>query len=236
MLIKNKRYFSIGVVLALSFFGLFLIIISPLFGGKNGLQYADDIFNKLSKGSSYFTPEMAKHCEKFTDKQFNVTIKYDGIEDAQRAAKLLMVSGVKVDQQEGTLKVDGSLGKILATVIKNSDFMYHNQGEKIKTAYGYDEKMVMKDWWQALDKMNKAFQAGKVFENAKIVSDVNKKVVEPGYNFYQIEPVKVSERAGTLAGLLAFYVLYTLWWGFALLYLVEGIGLTTKKAGARKEE
>ncbi len=235
MLIKNKKYFSIGVLLALGFFGLFLLIISPVFKDKNGLEYADDIFNKLAKGSSYFVPKVAKNNEKLMGKQFSVTITYDKAEDAQRTAKLFMASGAKVEQKEGSLKIEGDLGKVLAAVTKDSDFMYKNDGESVKNAYGYDEKKVMKDWWQALNKIDKAFQASKLFDDAKTVSDVNKKVVEAGYNFYKIEAVQVSERAGVMTGLLLFYVLYTLWWGFAIFYLFEGIGLTAKKAKVKKE-
>jgi len=235
MLIRNKKYFSIGVLLTLGFFGLFLLIISPVFKGKNGLEYADDIFNKLAKGSSYFVPKVAKNNEKLMGKQFSVTITYDKAEDAQRTATLLMASGAKVEQKEGSLKIEGDLGKVLAAVTKDSDFMYKNDGESVKNAYGYDEKKVMKDWWQALNKIDKAFQASKLFDDAKTVSDVNKKVVEAGYNFYKIEAVKVSERAGVMTGLLLFYVLYTLWWGFAIFYLFEGIGLTAKKAKVKKE-
>lgn len=235
MLIKSKKNFSIGILLTFGFFGLFMLIISPVFSGKNGLEYADDIFNKLAKGSSYFIPKMAKSNEKFMGKQFSVTIKYDKLEDAQRTAQLFTTSGAKVEQQEGTLKIEGDLGKTLSAVIKDSDFMYKNEGEAVKNAYGYDEKKVMKDWWQALNKIDKAFRANRLFEDAKMVSDVNKKVVEAGYNFYKIEAVKVSERAGVMTGLLIFYVLYTMWWGFAILYLFEGIGLTAKKAKVKKE-
>jgi len=235
MLIKSKKNFSIGILLTFGFFGFFMLIISPVFSGKNGLEYADDIFNKLAKGSSYFIPKMAKSNEKFMGKQFSVTIKYDKLEDAQRTAQLFTTSGAKVEQQEGTLKIEGDLGKTLSAVIKDSDFMYKNEGEAVKNAYGYDEKKVMKDWWQALNKIDKAFRANRLFEDAKMVSDVNKKVVEAGYNFYKIEAVKVSERAGVMTGLLIFYVLYTMWWGFAILYLFEGIGLTAKKAKVKKE-
>lgn len=235
MLIKSKKNFSIGILLTFGFFGLFMLIISPVFSGKNGLEYADDIFNKLAKGSSYFIPKMAKSNEKFMGKQFSVTIKYDKLEDAQRTAQLFTTSGAKVEQQEGTLEIEGDLGKTLSAVIKDSDFMYKNEGEQVKSIYGYDEKRVMKDWWQALNKIDKAFRANRLFEDAKMVSDVNKKVVEAGYNFYKIEAVKVSEKAVTMSGLLIFYVLYTMWWGFAILYLFEGIGLTAKKAKVKKE-
>jgi hypothetical protein len=39
-----------------------------------------------------------------------------------------------------------------------------------------------------------------------------------------------------MTGLLVFYVLYSLWWGFALMFLVEGMGLTMTKKGAKKED
>ena len=236
MLIQDKKHFSRGVILGVSFILLFLVIISPVFGGKNGLQYADDIFNKLAKGSSYFIPEATRSIEKFMNRQISVAIKYENPEDAQRTARLLSLSEAKAEQQEGVLKIEGSLGKIMATGIRDSNFMYFNDGEKLKSAYGYDEKQVMKDWWQAFDKMSQEFKKTKVFDNAKILSDVNKKVIEAAYNFYRIEPVKVSERAGTMTGLLVFYVVYSLWWGFALMFLVEGMGLTMSKKGAKKEE
>jgi hypothetical protein len=236
MLIRNKKRFSLGAILAISFLFLFLVIISPVFGGRNGLQYADDIFNKLSKGSSYFIPEATKNIKKFMDKQISVTIKYENPEDAQRTAHLLALSDARTEQHEGVLKIEGSLGMIAAAAIRGSNFMYYNDGEKLKSAYGYDAKQVMKDWWQAFDKMGKEFKKTKAIDNAKILSDVNKKVVETAYNFYQIEPVKVSERAGTMTVLLVFYVLYTLWWGFALMFLVEGMGLTMTKKGAKKED
>ncbi|MDH5767789.1 MAG: hypothetical protein OEZ31_02360 [Nitrospirota bacterium] len=235
MLIKNKKYFSIGVLLTFGFFGLFMLIITPVFDGRNGLQFADDTFNKLAKGSSYFVPKVEKHNEKFMGKQFSVTIKYDKLEDARRTAQLFTTSGAKVEQQEGTLKIEGDLGKTLAAVIKDSDSMYKNEGEQVKSIYGYDEKRVMKDWWQSLNKLIKALQANKKFEEAEMAAEINKKVVEAGYNFYKIDAVKVSEKAVTMTGLLVFYVLYTIWWGFAIYYLFEGIGLTAKKAKVKKE-
>ncbi len=50
---------NLGILLALCFFGILALIFSPVFGhGRNGLQYSDDLFNKLAKGSSYFIPEL----------------------------------------------------------------------------------------------------------------------------------------------------------------------------------
>ncbi len=44
-----------------------------------------------------------------------------------------------------------------------------------------------------------------------------------------------SEKAGIMTGLLVFYVVYTMWWGFAIFYMFDGIGLTMKKAKVKKE-
>jgi hypothetical protein len=45
MLVKNKKMFSVGAFLALTFVGVLALIFSPIFGnGMNGLTYADDIF------------------------------------------------------------------------------------------------------------------------------------------------------------------------------------------------
>jgi hypothetical protein len=45
----------------------------------------------------------------------------------------------------------------------------------------------------------------------------------------------VVDRAGLMIFLLAFYVFYTMWWGYAIFYLFEGFGLTMKKAKVKKE-
>ncbi len=72
------------------------------------------------------------------------------------------------------------------------------------------------------------------FKQAAFLSDVVKKGLEVGYNFFQISPQSARSRGGILTFSLVFYVIYTLWWGIAILFLFEGIGLEMK-AGAKKE-
>ncbi|HWR89857.1 MAG TPA: hypothetical protein VN260_06325 [Dissulfurispiraceae bacterium] len=236
MLVKDKKHFNTGLAMAVAFFALFFAIMSPIFGeGRNGLEFSDDIFNKLSKGSAYYVPKTSAANEKFVGKAFDVEIKIDKAEDAKRMAGLFTAAGAMADQKEGTLKLSGDLGKVLSVVIRDSDTMYKNDGEKVKTAYGYDEKQVMKDWWNSLKKIDKALQLKSEFPSAKMVNEVTSKVVEPAYNFYKIEPQKVTDRLGTMSILLVFYVFYTIWWGYALYHLFEGFGLTTKKVKVKKE-
>ena len=65
----------------------------------------------------------------------------------------------------------------------------------------------------------------KKFEAAKLVDLTQKKAVEAAYNYYGIEAQKISDRFGVVLFSLVFYVVYTLWYGFAILYLFEGCGL-----------
>jgi capsid portal protein len=93
----------------------------------------------------------------------------------------------------------------------------------------------MASWWNVLKVMDKTLKKQGKIEEAKIVSDVMKKAVEPAYNFYGVIAQQVSEKAGIMSGLLVFYVIYTMWWGFAIFYMFDGIGLTMKKAKVKKE-
>ena len=54
---------------------------------------------------------------------------------------------------------------------------------------------------------------------------VVKKAVECAYNYYDIDPQKIDDKYGIVIFSLLFYVLYTLWYGFSILFMFEGWGL-----------
>lgn len=247
---KSGKNMGIGIALAISFLAVLALIFSPIFGdGKNGLVFADDLFNKLSKGSSYFIPKVTKDSEKFMGRTFNVTIKVGKAEDkpgegekrAERAAKLFAVNpGAKADVNGTELKIEGDLGLVLKAALEDSDVMFKNDGAAIKAKYqaamGTDDvKQMFRQWNNVLPKMNKEFAKVKKIEEADIVSQVTKKAIETAYNYYGIEAQKVSEKAVVMTGLLIFYVAYTMWWGFAIFYIFDGLGLTMSKAKVKKE-
>jgi len=251
----QKRHMAYGVLLAISFIVVLVLIFSPIFPKtaegepQNGLQWADEMFNSLAKGSSYFIPKVTKSNEKFMGNMFAVTLKMgkaedkpgDGEKRAERSAQLFIVNeGARVEVNGAELKIEGDLGKVLAAALRDSETMYRNEGEKIKVLYGTvmkteDEKQMFRQWWNVLDKMNKQFVIEKKAAEAKIVSTVMKKSVEAAYNFYKVDAVKVKEKAGLMVFLLVFYVVYTMWWGFAIFFIFEGIGLSMKKAKVKKE-
>lgn len=236
MIIRNKKMFGLGMLLAVSFFTVLLLIFTPFFsGGKNGLQFADDTFNRLSKGSSYFIPKVAKSLEKVSGQALATNITLDKAEEAENTAKLFRTAGAQVEVIGAELKISGDLTAVLTSALSDADSMFKNDGKTVSDRYGYDEKTVMRNWWTALGKIDKNFKKEKQIVAAKVVADVSKKAIEPGYNFYKIEGQSVKEHAPMMIGLLVFYVAYTMWWGYSIFYLFDGVGLSMKKAKVKKE-
>ena len=240
MVKTNKTSFMIGAMLAASFFGVLLLIFSPIFGdGRNGLTYADEMCNTLSKGSSYFIPELQKNAEKFNGQTLSVKISAAKPDDKpgdtekriENISKVLTTAGAKIEVTGTDMKIEGDLGAILVSALQDSDAMYKNQGDAIKARYGADdEKKIFRQWYNAFTSMDKALKKDGKVEQAKVISDVTKKAVETAYNYYKVEAVKVKDKAVLMTALLVFYVAYTMWWGFAIYYIFDGVGLSMSKA------
>jgi hypothetical protein len=230
MATMNKKALLKGIFLALSFFGILVLIFSPVFGeGKNGLVWADDMFNKLSKGSSYFIPKVREDNKKFVGRQISTTLKMEKPEQTENAIKVLTIAGAQTEANGAEIKIIADLGSLMEKTIKDSDDMYKNDGKAVFGRYGFDEKEVMVTWWNILKPLDKQLKKDGMIPEAKIVSDTMKKAVETAHNFYKIEAQKVTEKAGHMIGLLIFYVFYTMWWGFAIYYIFEGLGLSLSK-------
>lgn len=227
---------SVGLLLGISFFGILALIFSPVFGhGRNGLEFSDDLFNKLAKGSSYFIPKLTSDLKEVEKEELVVSVKMQNANQAAKAAKIFTGGAPDTTAQGAELKIKGNLSKLLGVVLEDSKLMYFDKGSEISEKYGMDEKEVMSTWWGALNGCVKELQKRKKTLQANAILEVMKKGIEPAYNFYKIEPESISEKALTAAGLLAFYVVYTLWWGFAIFYMFDGLGLAMKKAKVKQE-
>ncbi len=73
--------------------------------------------------------------------------------------------------------------------------------------------------------MDRDLSRQRKFKAATAVSLIKNKAVETSYNYYRIEPQNITDRLGLVIFSLIFYVIYTLWYGFAIMYLFEGWGL-----------
>jgi len=224
-MIANKKEFYGGFGMLIGFFVILIIVFSPVFKGQNGLDYLDSLYNSISKGSAYYIPKVKKETDKFIGDSISVTLNMKDEAQAKQATSLFMKGGALVNVSGTQIKVSGDLGKILENCLADADYMYVNDGEKVKGKYGYDERQILYNWYTALKSMDKDLKAQKKFKEAKVVAMVIKKAVECSYNYYTIEPQKISDRYGIVIFSLIFYVVYTLWYGFAIMFMFEGWGM-----------
>ncbi|SHH12037.1 hypothetical protein [Desulfosporosinus lacus] len=228
--VRNKKTFTIGLALLGTFVLVFIGMMSPNFGnGRNGLVYADDMFNSLSKGSAYFIMEAQEVAESQTGKDINLTVKASSSEDAFKWAKLYTAAGVSATVNESSVTIDGDFGKILGSVVADSDFMYHNDSKSLETKYGYDGREATYNWYSSLKKIDSSLKAKSQFQEGAALIKVLQKAVEPAYNYYGVEIKQVRENKLSLTFLLSFYLVYTMWYGFGLFYLFDGLGIVVSK-------
>ncbi|MBC2710683.1 MAG: hypothetical protein HGJ94_06695 [Desulfosarcina sp.] len=224
-MIANKPKFMMGSVLMVLFAIVFVAIFMPLFGGKNGLEYLDNLYNSISKGSAYYIDAVREDVKTIQTPDLTITLAMKSETQAQQTVPLFMQAGARVGQNGAELTVTGNLVQILTHCLDDAQYMYDNDGASVSAKYGYAEKRVLYNWWSALKAMDFDLKQQKQFNAAKIAETVKKKAVETSYNYYGIEGQKISERIGVVLFSLIFYVIYTLWYGFGIMYLFEGWGL-----------
>ena len=237
MLIRDKGPFLRGALMLSTFLVLLAVICMPIFSDETGkkltgLEYADNVFNQLSKGSSYFIPTVRESLQSVTGRMVTLSVKLKKEDLAPVAAEVLRTSGAQDISVEGaTLRFTADLGKLLASATDDGDALYHNKGEVVSKKYnGQSPLKAAAAWWYTLSPSIKELQKQHLLKEATVVDQVLRRALEPGNNFYSIEPVKVSDHVLLLAGLLIFYLVYTLWYGFAIFEIFEGVGLAMSKS------
>ncbi len=233
-MIRDTGSFIKGLVLLILFFVILWTMFQPWFPNENALKAADRLFNSISKDSAYKIPGVVKKVEKFNGKTFTANVKLKSEDLAKQGEKVLTVAGAKVSATGKELKVEGDLGKVLGAALSDSEALFRNNDADIEKKYGIGGKDALKAWWNVLQAMISDFDKQKRFSDSRFLAEVMKKAVEPGYNYFGIQPQSARSKAGILSFSLVFYVIYTLWYGMSILFLFEGIGLKLK-AGKKKE-
>lgn len=224
MIVGTKKFFT-GLGLLLSFVILMAIIFSPVFHGRNGLEYMDSLYNSISKGSAHYIPELIGESAVFKGSRVTVNIRMDSEIQAQQTLPLFEKGGAEVETAGDRLRVTGDLGRIFENCLEDSEMMYHNEANHIESKYHLDGRRVLYNWYKALKAMEKELNDHGRFKEADMVTLILEKAVECSYNFYNIEPLKISESTGIVIFSLLFYVIYTVWYGFAFMFMFEGWGM-----------
>ena len=224
-MIDKKNEFFLGVGLIIGFVIVLIFFFMPLYDGKNGLDYLDNLYNSISKGSAYYIQKVKQETDRFKGNALSVTLTMANEKQAEQTASLFKAGGAAVTVSGAEVKASGDLGKILANSLADADAMYRNDGKAVAGKYGYEERRVLYNWWKAFEEMDKSLKKQKKFKEAKVVSVVEQKAIEASYNYYKVDAQKIGDRWGTVIFSLIFYVVYTLWYGFAILFMFEGWGL-----------
>ena len=224
-MIANQKKFYSGAILLSAFMIVLIIIFLPLFNGQNGLSYLDSLYNSISKGSAYYIPKLKAEAGQFTGRSITLTLNLADERQAGEIQPLFEKGGADVELSGKVLKISGDLAAIMANCLADADDMFANYGDKVAGKYGYSEKRVLYNWWLALNAADRDLKKQKKFHAAKFLANVQKKAVECSYNYYKIEPQNISDKYGLVIFSLVFYVAYTLWYGFAIMNLFEGVGL-----------
>ncbi|MDR0477644.1 MAG: hypothetical protein LBH14_06890 [Desulfobulbaceae bacterium] len=240
-MVTKTQYKVRAFLLLIPFFIVLVALFMPWYpgskGGKiNGLDYFDNFFNEVSKGSSFSEEAQAKlmkTAEGLSDPAFKSAIKmkgdkkakYSPEDAAQTAAKLLTVAGLQATAEGDKVTMAGDLGVLAKTVIQDSVAMYNNKGDVLQGKYGLEPKQALYTWHQVMDGLGKSLTKAEKFEAAKTLQNFMTKAIEPAYNYYGVKVTPVKEEMIFLAFALIFYVVYTMWYGFGILYLFEGFGV-----------
>lgn len=224
-MIHNKKEFYGGAILMVAFALVFVFMFQPVLDGKNSMAYLDDLYNAISKQSAYYIPDLKPEAAAYDGKVMELTLKYKNEVAAAQSAELFVAAGAQAQANGMELAVQGDLGRVLDNALADADLLYHNDNASLEQKYGIEGRRVLYNWWNTLKAMDVAFSKKSSFAEAKVVGNIGKKAVETAYNYYTIEPVKITDRLGVVIFSLVFYVVYTMWYGFAILFLFEGWGL-----------
>jgi hypothetical protein len=225
-MIANKKEFGLGLGLFIAFWALFAVLLSPVFEGKNFLKYMDNLYNTISNKSSYQIPEVQKKAAADKGQKIDFVVKAKDADHAARLVKLFQASQATVTIEDKDVKVSGDIGMIFDNVLADAEAMFNNNGQAInQNKYGYDEKQVMYDWWNTMKSVEASMTKQEKFKEAAFFHKIMTKAIEPAYNYYGIPATDIKEKIGMVVASLVGYVIYTMWYGFSILFMFEGWGL-----------
>ena len=220
----NTTKLGIGITLLVSFIIVLVIFFMPVFEGKNGLDYLDNLYNSISKGSAYYIPKVEHLVEDHGSEVVTLNLKMADAAVARAVEPLFAKTGVTTSVEANNLMVNGDLNTIFSACLVDADAAYHNRGEELEQKYGTSARATLFGWWNALREMERDLKRQKLFKAADLTHTVQAKTVECAYNYYGIEAQNIKERWAIVLFSLVFYVIYTVWYGYAIMYIFEGLG------------
>jgi hypothetical protein len=220
----KKKEFGIGIFLMVTFIAVMVSIFMPIIDGGNALNYLDNLYNSISKGSAYYIPKVEHLVEEHGSQEVTLNLNMKDSDAALKTEPLFERAGATTAVEGSTLMVHGDIKMIFASCLVDAESAYRNRGDELMARHGGEARATLYRWWQALGAMEKDLNRQELFAAAQLTHTVQAKTIECVYNYYGIEPQQIKDRWGTVLFSLVFYVLYTIWYGYGIMYLFEGMG------------
>ena len=220
----KKKELGIGVFLLVTFAVVMVMVFMPILDGGNVLNYLDNLYNSISKGSAYYIPKVEHLVEEHGSEVVTLNLKLDDSRAAQATEPLFVRAGATTAVEGAMLMVNGDIESIFGICLEDAESAYNNRNEDLVARYGTDARTTLYNWWQALGAMEKDLNRQKLFATAKLTHTVQAKTVECAYNYYGIKAQAIKDRWGTVLFSLVFYVVYTIWYGYGIMFVFEGLG------------
>jgi hypothetical protein len=225
MLTDQRKDLGKGMALLLSFAVVFVSLFMPVIKGETPIHLLDRLYNSISKGSVNYIPSLLKESRQHLGTDIQFSIEMESPAQAEQIATMFTINGITAETDSSRITISGDLGAITGHILSDADHMFHNNGSGVRQRYSREEKRVLYDWWQVLKAMSKELKVQKRFDDASFVMSVQTKAVECSFNYYGIESQDIIDQALLVVLSLVFYVFYTIWFGYAILFFMTGMGL-----------
>lgn len=233
-LIRDRRKFRLGLAGLAGFAVVLAAWVRPLADGRSGLRWADDLFNQLCKDSADYSAQLCLQAPRFAERRFQVVFTAPSPPAAEKMARLAAAAGATAQAQGARVDMEGRLGPFAAALLEDADLLFRNKDRLLEERRGMSARETVYWWWMMAEPIYKHYIATGDVGASNFVSALRTRACEPAYNFAGIEPKPVAQAVAPLALLLSFYLVYTVWYGFSILFVCEGLGIVARKR--KKEE
>jgi uncharacterized protein len=235
-IVADRRKFALALCSLVLFFAGLALWVIPGADSRSGLDRAENHFNQLAKNSAYQIPAAVRRAMKFqgTAVDFGVSAQRPGAN--QGIARIVQANGLSARVTgDGRVRIEGDLGLLGRLAAADADLLFKGREAELGRKYDLEGKEAVYLWWAAFEGLTRRYiQENRVAE-ADFTKYISTRVLEPSYNFSGIQPRDISSSRTSIVLLLGLYVLFTLWYGFSILYLFEGLGIKITKATEKKE-
>ena len=116
----KKKELGIGIFLMATFIAVLIGIFMPLFEGGNALDYLDNLYNSISKGSAYYIPKVEHQVEDHGSEVVTLNLKMADPGAARAAEPLFLSAGATTAIEGDNLMVNGDLQTIFLACLEDA--------------------------------------------------------------------------------------------------------------------